>query len=201
MLKKIFIFVFLLAANYLLLTTYSYALELESPRFKLDVEKPNIDIDKKKSIIYTIESLQGGQAFKRFKSNDYVIKSRASDDDFIFSLSPSVVDLGEVSPGRNATGEIILSVTSQNDLDYSINFIQEYPLKNLSGDTIPLDFQLEGEKSYRSAPNQNNGGPSTVIMTKNSIQPVKVFFKLNAAPSQTAGTYETIVDFMALPEY
>jgi len=198
---KAAVIIFLLTTNYLLPTTYSYALELESPRFKLDVEKPNIDIDKKRSIVYTIESLQGAQAFKRFKSNGYVIKSHGSEDDLIFLLSPSIVDLGEISPGRNTTGEITLSVTSLNDLDYNINLIQEYPFKNLSGDTIPLDFLLEGEKSYRSVPNQNNSDPSTVIMTKNSDQPVKIIFNINQAQYQTAGTYETVIDFVAIPSY
>jgi len=201
MLKKISLIFFLLATNYLLLTTYSYALELNSPRFKLDIEKPDIDLNKAKSVVYTIQSLQGEEAFKRFKSNGYIIKSYGPEKDLIFSVSQSIINLGEISPGRSAEEDVVLSVSTSNELDYAVNLIQEYPLKNFSGETLDLNYSLSGDNLTRSLPNQNEGDLPRVIMTKSSNQPVKVTFKLNPAPSQSAGTYETVVDFVAIPGY
>lgn len=201
MLKKISLIFFLLYTLYFILYTNSNALELQSPRFKLEVEKPDIDAKKNRSAIYTLETLHGSQALKEFKSNGYMIKSHGSDKDLIFSVSQSIVNLGEISPGRRAKGDLSLSLSTSNELNYRVSMIQEYPLKNSAGETIQLDYTLAGEKGLRPLPNQNKGDFPTVVMTKSSNQPVKVTFSINPPPSQPAGTYESIIDFVAIPGY
>ncbi|MBI4225503.1 hypothetical protein HY612_00125 [Candidatus Roizmanbacteria bacterium] len=238
MLKKIIISV-ILTSYFLLLTSNSIALELQSPRFKLDVENLDLDVKEDKLIVYTIQNLQGVQAFMQFKSKGYAITTNGSDKDMIFSLSQSIVNLGEISPGQSRQGELILSLSTANELDYFVTLIQEYPLKNFSGQTIPatscdgggiicslskaspwtsqsaygfgyslsgvnVDSDFINNTYFRSMPNQNNGDSPTVIMAKkgkSSDAEAKITFKLNPPPSQPAGTYETIIDFVAIPGY
>lgn len=190
MLKKFIIF-FLLTANYFLLTVNSHALELQSPRFKLDVEKLDIDVKPDRPTAYTIRSLYGEKALEGFKSGGVVIISRGLDGAFHFSLSQSLI---------NSPREADLTVSTFGNLDYSISLIQEYPLKNFSGETIDLDFSLDNTH-FRPIPNQNTGEFPATILTNNSEGQIKITFKLNPSPDQPEGTYETVLDFLAIPGY
>src|SRR3989338_1469590 len=201
MLKQIWIIFFLLTTNYFLLTTYSHALELRSPRFKLELEKADIDVIKDKSVVYTIKSLHGAQAFERFKSKGYVITNQDTDKSMTFSLSQSVINFTGLTPDQSQKGEITLSGSIPNEQDFSVSLIQEYLLKNLSGETIDLVYSLDNIY-FRPLPNQNNGDFPSLIMAKKVKSPdgkTKIFFKLNPRPNQPEGTYETIVDFVAIP--
>jgi len=196
MLKQII--VFLLASYFLLLTTNSYALELRSPRFKLEVEKTDIDVTKDKSVVYTIQSLYGAQAFEQFKSKGYVITKQEPEINLTFSLSPTVVNFSGLNPGQSQKQEVILSGSTSEEQDFSVSLIQEYLLKNLSGETIDLVYSLDNAY-FRPLPNQNNGDFPSLIMAKKGK--TKISFKLNPRPNQPEGTYETIVDFISIPTY
>ena len=197
MLKQIIIFL-LLTTNYLLLTTSSSALELRSPRFRLELEKADIDVSKDKSVVYTIQSLYGSQAFEQFKSKGYVLVNQDPDKNLTFSLSESVINFSGLTPNRSQKGEITLSGSTSDEQDFSVSLIQEYLLKNLSGETIDLAYSLESSP-FRPLPNQNNDDFPSLIMTNKSK--TKISFKLNPRPNQPEGTYETIVDFVAIPNY
>src|SRR3989344_3981007 len=155
MLKQIIIFL-LLTTNYLLLTTSSSALELRSPRFRLELEKTDIDVTKNKSVVYTIQSLYGSQVFEQFKSKGYVITKQEPDKNLTFSLSPTVVNFSALISGQSQKQEVILSGLTPDEQDFSVSLIQEYLLKNLSGETIDLAYSLESSP-FRPLPNQNNG--------------------------------------------
>lgn len=201
MLIKFFAFL-MLTSNFLLLTSISFALELQSPRFKLEIGKPDIDVKNDKSIIYTIETLYGAHAFDQFKSNGYTIKTERSDKELIFSISQSLISLANISADK-LKAEMELTVSTPSDLDYNISLIQEYPLKNFSGETIGLDYSLDNSY-FQPMPNQNLGDfPAVIMLTKGKSfsGQAKIDFTLNPSPHQSEGTYETIIYFIAIPGY
>ena len=200
MLKQIIIFL-LLTTNYLLLATYSSALELRSSRINIEVEKADIDGAVKNPSDYTIQSLETAQAFKKFITTGYFISTKNPSKVFSISLSPSLLSLSDISTAQSNKSDLTFSITLSDRLEHSLYLIQEYPLKNLAGDTIDLSYSLSSESRTRSLPNQNKGNLPTIILTKPSTKPIQISFNLNPPPTQPVGTYETIIDFVAIPSY
>src|SRR3989344_2077979 len=201
MLKQIWIIFFLLTTNYILLAISSYALELRSPRINIEVKKADIDGTVKNPTDYTIQSLESTQAFKKFISTGYLIITKNPSKDFSISLSPSLLSLSDISAAQSSKSDLTFSITLSDRLEHSLYLIQEYPLKNLAGDTIDLSYSLSSESRTRSLPNQNKGNLPTIILTKPSTKPIQISFNLNPPPTQPVGTYETIIDFVAIPSY
>ena len=195
--KNIFFLLFLTASSFLL-TTNVVALEFQSPRFKLEIDNLNIDVAESKPVIYTISSLQGERALKQFKAKGFAVNIPKSEEDLILSLSQSIINFDDVSPGRTLTEGINLSVLTSKEQDFHVTMIQEYPLKNLSGETMDLNFSLD-DSYFRPLPNQNSGDFPTLVLTKKGKG--RIFFKINPPLNQSEGTYETIVQFVAIPNY
>ena len=195
--KNLFFLLFL-TTNYFLLATNVVALKLSSPRFKLEIDNLNIDVAENKPVIYTISSLQSERALKQFKAKGFAVNIHQSEEDLILSLSQSIINFDNVSPGQSSTEDITLSVLTSKEQDFHVTLIQEYPLKNLSGETMDLNFSLDNSY-FRPLPNQNSGDFPTLVLTKKGKG--RIFFKINPPPNQSAGTYETIVHFVAIPGY
>ena len=192
MLKQI-IFFLLLYTLYFILYTNSYALQLQSPRFKIEVDRLDIDVKKEKDL-YTLENIYDKKSFEQFQSNGYLLKTFGKDKELIFSLSQSILAF----PG----GEQTISVSGPPNADYFINLIQEYPLKNMSGQTLDLYYSLSDTDNFRPLPNQNEDNQPTLILSGfNNETRTKIAFQLNPISTQTEGTYETIVDFIATAGY
>ena len=77
MLKQI-IFFLLLYTLYFILYTNSYALQLQSPRFKIEVDRLDIDVKKEKDL-YTLENIYDKKSFEQFQSNGYLLKTFGKD--------------------------------------------------------------------------------------------------------------------------
>lgn len=206
--KNLLIIIFFLTTNYYLstslktslLATRSLALELHSPRFKLEVEKLNVNVKKEQASIYTLGQTLGKDAFNEFKTNGYTIKTGKSDKNFSFSISDSLLILGEVSQGK--TLPQIIDLTVDSDIDYQVDLTQEYPLKSLAGEIISgSEFVFSLDSKFRAFPNQNKGDIPAIIISNRRPSRTKIAFKLNIPPAKRAGTYETILDFTALPNY
>lgn len=166
------------------------AVELQSPRFKLEIENLKVDLEKETSSTYSLEQTLGTQAFNEYKTKGYAIKSETLDKTFTFSLSQSLVNLNEAAD---------FSVNSNRD--YQVDLIQEYALKSNAGEIIakaPLEYSLASD--FRPLPNQNKGDLPVLILLKDTNK-AKIRYKLNASAAKPEGTYETIVDFTALPSY
>lgn len=201
MLKKILFFL-LLYTLYFILYTYSYALELQSPRFQLDVEEIGIDI-KKDTSAHTIESLYDPEALKHFQNVGYFVKNYNIGESLDFSLSPSLITFSNLSSGQEQKEAITLSLPNQNLASYHLSLIQEYPLKSFSGETFALVYSLDGS-NFRPLPNQNKGDPAFAVDFKDKQSPdglLKIWFKPLPPSFPPDATFETIVDFMAIASY
>ncbi len=73
---------------------------------------------------------------------------------------------------------------------------------NMSGSDIPSDFI--NSNYYRPFPDHLNSESPAVVMTSNNVgknRQATVTFKINISPVQPAGSYQTIINFVATPTY
>ncbi|MFN4212546.1 MAG: hypothetical protein ACK4FL_01115 [Microgenomates group bacterium] len=73
---------------------------------------------------------------------------------------------------------------------------------NMSGDDIPSDFI--DSTYYRPFADRNAGESAAVVMSSSNVgknRQAIVTFKINVSPVQAAGTYQTIINFVATPSY
>lgn len=74
---------------------------------------------------------------------------------------------------------------------------------NMSGNDIPLDFL--SQSSYRPFPDLSSAETPVIIMYSSDIvnktRQSTMTFKANISPVQPAGSYQTIIDFVATPSF
>jgi len=73
---------------------------------------------------------------------------------------------------------------------------------NMSGQDIPSDFT--DSTYYRPFPDRLLSESPAIVMSNTSVgrnRQSTVTFKLNVSPVQTAGTYQTVINFVATPSY
>lgn len=238
MFKKIIIYValvFLLSTSYYLLTTNSHALELQSPRYQLEIE--NIDINvKEKPAFYTLGTRFGQNWSDLFNTQGYLIKKGVKT--IVVDLSQNLIDLDELKSGKEARAGTTISILQSPDKGYQISLIQLYLLKNSNGVVIEatrcndgdqtcnsslakkwttssafgLGYNQSGQNTpsdfknasyFRPMPNENAGNlPNSLLFSLDGKKrtPTQLTFKLNP-PSGLAGTFETVVNFIVLPNY
>ncbi|MBI4009392.1 hypothetical protein HY357_04100 [Candidatus Roizmanbacteria bacterium] len=198
MAKKILTYLVLfliLTINYELLTTHIQAIELESPRFRLELEKLDININKGKTKTYSLASIFGREASNEFLKNGAVAIT-ASSKSISVLISESLIDLAK-------NQELSLKLEGHSDQDSTLSLIQEYLLKNSSGETIDIKYSLVG-KDLRSLPNQNKGDFPTMILNKTrkkTYSEAEIIFRLDSSTPKKTGTYETTVNFIATSGY
>jgi len=72
---------------------------------------------------------------------------------------------------------------------------------NMSGQDIPSDFI---DSTYRPFPDRTEAESPAVVMTSPNVgknRQATVTFKLNVSPIQAAGTYQTVINFVATPSF
>lgn len=201
MLVKIFFLICSLAITYSLEPTTSYAIDLQSPRFK--IESGSIDMNEEiseEAVVYTIESIYGPAEYNEFQSKGLYIKPQLTNDSISLSLSQSLINLTNQPDKKSAVEKIELSSPTDSLHNNKISVLQEYPLKNFTGETLGLEFS-EGETSiFRRLPNQNTGDKPAQIFETNLEKTNTIFFRLNSSPNNIEGTYETVVNFIISPD-
>lgn len=73
---------------------------------------------------------------------------------------------------------------------------------NMSGDDIPADFTSETQ--YRPFPDRTAAEPPAVVMSSVDVgknRQATMTFKANISPIQPAGSYQTIINFVATPSF
>lgn len=73
---------------------------------------------------------------------------------------------------------------------------------NMTGNDIPADFV--GSTYYRPFPNRNASEAPSVVMTSANVGTSRqstVTFRANVSPIQQAGSYQTVVNFIATPSF
>ncbi len=121
------------------------------------------------------------------------------------------VTAAELGPLSNPNGSATISDTS---CDGGINTCTAYVAKpwtsssaygfgyNMSGQDIPTDFT--NATYYREFSDRTLSETPAVVMTSFNVgknRTATVTFKLNPSGSQAAGTYQTIIDYVATPSY
>lgn len=201
MIKKISLIFFLLTVGFLLFATCSQALELQSPRFKIEMDE--VDIDAKKetdTVVYTVQSLFGPEGYREFKKYGYTINKR-SEQALTFSLSQSLIVFTDVNNGKLIQDQTGFSTSATDQQTADVKLIQEYPLKNFSGDTLILKYSDRYGGYFRQPPNQNTGAPPVSVYSAKSTGSGKLIFNIDTPPHNIEGTFETIINFIATPGY
>jgi len=73
----------------------------------------------------------------------------------------------------------------------------------MDGDDIPQAFATESSH-FRPFPDRTTDEPAVVLMSSGNVgknRQATVTFKLNVSPIQTAGTYQTVINFVATPSF
>src|SRR3989344_8496939 len=103
MYQKIILFLFLLTFSYYLLSTDSFALEIQSPSFKIQVTDISIDENKDTPAVYTLASRYGTKAFNQFNSQGFFVDDQKLDEALVLSIMPSLLTMTNFSTNTNQT--------------------------------------------------------------------------------------------------
>ncbi|SRR3989339_19187 len=134
----------LLTTFYLLLSSSSHAVNMDSERYK--IQYGNINIGGKKSSdlddgTYNLSATLGQVAAGQFESNGYIVKAGFqyiySKIPFTFSLSSIRADLGTLFPSTPSTTSIQLTVSYGGAGQYVVTAGEQGTMQNFSYDPIP----------------------------------------------------------------
>lgn len=258
--KTIFISVFLLTTCYLLLTTNSFAFEMDSAGYRIQMGNVNIGgasgLESPTSGNLLADTL-GQTAAMEFSSGGYILKAGFqylhSIVPFSFTISDTRIDFGEILPNDPQTLTTDLTVSFGGGGQYqvtaaelerlttidSVNHIEDTccdagcgPTKctelvadvwadpattgfgyKMSGEDIPTTFTTCGATCYRPFPDLSIPEDPAVVMSspdvtvnlnskpKDISHQSTLTFKLNVGADQPAGSYQTVISFVATPSY
>jgi len=141
MIKKILLTILFLTIHYSLITSHSYAITMDSTRFRIDFSNINSASGDKSSSGYKLSDTVGQLAAGQFASTGYIVKAGFqyihSIIPFSFSVSNINIDLGTLIPNTPATGSTVLSINYGGAGQYQVTAIEETALQTLSGNAIP----------------------------------------------------------------
>ncbi len=249
--RKIFFFViilyFLIILRYIFSLNFflpTYAIDMESPLYKIKFGTIDIAGGKKQSSNYSLSDSIGQTAANQFNSSGYIIKAGFqylySIYPFFFSISQTRINFGTIVANNPQTQQTILTVSNPSAHGYQVTAIEEGSMRtlngsssipdttcdggsdtcnetlaklwtltsaygfgyNMSGNDIPSDFI--NSNYYRPFPDRLNSENPAVVMSSNNIgknRQATVTFKINVSPVQPAGSYQTIINFVAIPTF
>ena len=183
----------------MLYVTSAYAIELESPRFKIELKNLDINPKETKETIYNLDSLFGNNAQNDFNTSSFISNQSDLNDELSFDLSPSLINFNQLTSTALIT-PMEFTANRNNNLGLSVSLIQESPSKSLSGETIGVNYSLNGETKFRRLPSQNAGENQTLIAEGGEKISQKLFFAVDKKAERFEGTYDTVINFIVKPK-
>ncbi|MFH0979763.1 MAG: hypothetical protein V1803_02365 [Candidatus Roizmanbacteria bacterium] len=140
--KTFYFLLVFLTFNLLLLTFHEVsAVDMESPRFRIESANTSSAAGNKSSTNYKLSDTIGQLAAGEFSSNGYVVKAGfqylRSVVAFRFSISNTNIALGTLVPNTPSTATTNLMVYLGGVDQYQVTALEEGPLKTMSGKAIP----------------------------------------------------------------
>jgi hypothetical protein len=139
--KPLLLTIFLLATCYLLLTTDSKAVNMQSDNYQIQWGNINIGGGRKSSTSYTVTDTIGQSAAGLYSSTGYIVRAGFqyiyTIVPFSFTISDLEMDLGSLIPGTTATATNQLTVSAGGAGGYQVLAFEDHRLKNESGVYIP----------------------------------------------------------------
>jgi len=137
--------IFLLSTFYFLLATLSpsaMAQHFESSSYIIDWGNFNMTSGSKTSTNYNLTDTVGQNAPGQYDSQGYIVKSGfqyiyENRIPFSFTISDLSVELGTLVPGVASTATNVITVSTPSGHGYDILAIQNHPLSQNTGTTIP----------------------------------------------------------------
>ncbi|MCL4363713.1 hypothetical protein M1328_00570 [Patescibacteria group bacterium] len=219
------------------------ALDMQSPRFRIDSGNVNTAAGDKSSASYKLSDTIGQLAAGQFSSTGYVVKAGFqyihSIIPFQFSISNINIPLGVLTPNTPSTATTNLTVSFGGAGQYQVTAIEENQLKTLSGNAIPdtscdgglqtcststaavwsstsaygfgynmigndIPADFTNSTYFRPFPNLSLSASPAVVMSSINVgknRQSTMTFKANVSPIQPAGSYQTIINFVATPSF
>lgn len=116
------------------------AQEMSSQNFKVQGGNFSITSGSKASENFRLTDLVGQTAAGQFASKGYVIQSgfadRASGQELTFSLSPSVVNFGDLTANQPVEKTVVLTIANGDIQGYTVQVSENQPLSTLAAATI-----------------------------------------------------------------
>jgi len=220
-----------------------FALNMESPRFRIQFSNLNTASGTKSSEGYSLSDTVGQLAAGRFDSEGYVVKAGFqylhSIIPFRFTITDTTIDFGPINPKTFSAAKTNLIVSFGSAGNYQVTANEEGKLRSPSGNTIPdttcngksdtcsenvakpwtsliaygFGYHLEGDDAasdfidstyFRPFPDSSKKKPPAVVMSNVNVgknRTATVTFKVNVSPDQVAGTYQTVINFIATPSF
>ena len=143
-----FVFIlFILILGSSLLVGPILAINMESPRFRIQFGNLNSASGNKASEDYNLSDTVGQLAAGRFDSDGYIVKAGFqyvhSIIPFRFTITNTTIDFGVLNPQTFSTGKTSLIVSFGSAGNYQVTAGEEGPLKTLAGNSIP-DTHCDG---------------------------------------------------------
>lgn len=240
---SIFLIFILIFAFCILHFKKTFAVNMESPRFKIESANTSIASGEKSSSNYKLSDTLGQLAAGEFSSSGYIVKAGfqyiKSIIPFRFTISNTNINLGTLLPNTPSTATTTLTVSFGAAGQYQVLAYEIHPLKtlsgqiipdtscnggsetctemlaknwtsnsaygfgyNISGDDIPADF--DSSSKFRPFPDLSASENPAVIMSSNNVgknRQATITFKANISPVQPAGSYQTVINFIATPSF
>ncbi len=140
--RKVFLCLLIVLGIFFCFPTGSSAENMNSDSYQIQFGNFNITSGKKSSGSYTVTDTVGQTAPGQFGQNGFVVKSGFqyiyTIGTFAFSISNTLIDLGELTPGSFSTGSTVLTVSAKGAGGYTVTAYENAPLtRSTGGATIP----------------------------------------------------------------
>ncbi len=198
MLKKNLLAYLIIVTCYMFHVTSASAIELNSPRFKIELNEINIQPKVNIETIYTLNSIFGNKGMDNFRKYGYTFAEPADADTINFSLSQSLTTF--IASGNNRQiDKTDYSISRVNGGKFSASLLQEYPLINSSGEEIELQYSLNDDTFFRSLPKEDSKQSATMLLSGKEKSEGEINFRLITSADREEGTYDTVLNFIVSP--